>query len=286
VFDCRPRMDPTSSPDAPLFTEPDSGARCRECWEATRTLRAARPGDFAAARAQLHLAGLLAGLRALAPEAREAPLDGLGAAVTARLREALATGRVGADDPEALEALEVAHRRALEAVEQPRRAARARQERRWVLGGFAALAVAAATLGAVQLWGWWRAPPDLAEGRPWSTSSSAAACEPREGRCAGEHTRVLFYTREEPRPWYQVDLGQLRAFTWVTVRNRGDALLERAIPLVLEVSDDGATWREVARRAERFDRWEARFPQVTARYLRARVDRQSVLHLEGVEVHP
>jgi hypothetical protein len=55
---------------------------------------------------------------------------------------------------------------------------------------------------------------------------------------------------------------------------------------VLEVSDDQLRWREVGRKGEPFATWEARFTPVTARYLRARVDRTSVLHLEGVEIHP
>jgi hypothetical protein len=155
-----------------------------------------------------------------------------------------------------------------------------------VLAGAAALALATGGVGVARLWSWWRAPPDLARGKPWSTSSSAATCQPAEGRCAGERTRVLFVTNEEQRPWFQVDLGEPRSFSSVTVRNRGDALLERAIPLVVEVSDDAAGWREVARKPDRFARWEARFSPVTARYLRVRVDRLSVLHLEGVEIHP
>ena len=63
-------------------------------------------------------------------------------------------------------------------------------------------------------------------------------------------------------------------------------LMMRAIPLVLEVSDDGKAFREVARRTEEFSAWAPSFPPQTARYFRVRVDRVSTLHLEAVRVHP
>ncbi len=273
-------MDPTPSPEeAPRPPVPEGADLGRECWEASQALLAVRPGGFAAARLRLHLAGLAAALRALPPEAAAAAR----AALSPALLGALEAGHGGED---LLGEAEGAHQRVLAAVEAERTLARRRQERRLLLAGAGALAAGLLALGAVRALSWWRAPPDLARGQPWSASSSAGTCEPERGQCAGEQTRVRFYTREEPGPWYRVDLGQPRTFSRVTVRNRGDALLERAIPLVLEVSDDGATWREVARRGDAFAVWEARFPPATARYLRARVDRTSVLHLEGVEVHP
>jgi hypothetical protein len=171
-------------------------------------------------------------------------------------------------------------------LEQDARVARTLQARRLVLAGSVALALAAGGVGATRLWAWWRSPPDLARGKPWTTSSVYAACQPEQGQCGPERTRALFYTQEQLSPWYQVDLGGPTPFSRVTVRNRSDMLLERAVPLVLEVSADAASWREVARRVEPFARWDAAFAPVTARYLRARVDRFSALHLEGVEVHP
>ena len=59
-----------------------------------------------------------------------------------------------------------------------------------------------------------------------------------------------------------------------------------AVPLVLEVSDDGASWREVIRRPDVFATWYPTFPAQKARYVRLRVDRISTLHLEAVRVHP
>jgi hypothetical protein len=56
------------------------------------------------------------------------------------------------------------------------------------------------------------------------------------------------------------------------------------VPRVIEVSNDQKNFREVARRTEVFREWETTFPPVTARYVRARVDRRSVLHLVRVTV--
>jgi hypothetical protein len=55
---------------------------------------------------------------------------------------------------------------------------------------------------------------------------------------------------------------------------------------VIELSDDATTWREVARRNEAFIDWEATFPSQTARYVRTRVTRRTILHLEGLSVRP
>ena len=90
----------------------------------------------------------------------------------------------------------------------------------------------------------------------------------------------------EPSPWYQIDFGAPTTFSSATIINRQDAAMPLALPLVLEVSDDGKTFREVARRTELFTAWAPTFAPQTARYFRARVDRTSILHLEAVRVHP
>jgi hypothetical protein len=126
--------------------------------------------------------------------------------------------------------------------------------------------------------------PNLARGKPWRTSSSAFACNPREHQCGGAKTDILFHTKEENFPWFEVDLGQPTAFSEVVVKNRTDGFLERASPLVIEVSDNRTAWREVARKTEAFRSWEASVPGAKARYLRLRVDRRSTLHLESVVV--
>jgi hypothetical protein len=125
---------------------------------------------------------------------------------------------------------------------------------------------------------------NLAQGKPWRTSSSAFACKPQEHQCGGARTDILFHTKEENSPWFEVDLGQPTAFSEVLIKNRSDGFQDRASPLVVEVSDNRTAWREVARKVEVFRSWKALTPGARARYLRVRVDRRSTLHLESVEV--
>ena len=118
--------------------------------------------------------------------------------------------------------------------------------------------------------------PDLAANRPWKTSSVLPN--------SGAPSAVLFHTQEEQDPWLEFDLGKPVEFSRVEVQNRSDCCDERAVPLVIEVSDDGAKWREVARKAELFNLWNADFSKVKARYVRARVLARTFLHLERVSV--
>ncbi|MET0391475.1 MAG: discoidin domain-containing protein [Polyangiales bacterium] len=121
--------------------------------------------------------------------------------------------------------------------------------------------------------------PDLAAGKPWRTSSKAFDCHPKEMECGGARSAMLFHTNEDDKPWMEVDLGSPQSISRVEVVNREDCCLERAAPLVIEVSSDQKKWTQVAKRAETFREWEATFKSTTARYVRARVDRKSILHL-------
>ena len=129
-------------------------------------------------------------------------------------------------------------------------------------------------------------PVDLAKGKPWRTSSSMFTCHPDNIECGGARTTILFHTQEDAEPWFLIDLGAPTAFRSATVVNRRDDGKERAVPLVLEVSDDEQTWRQVSRRDEVFKVWKPSFDAVTARFVRVRVARRSYLHLEAVRVHP
>jgi hypothetical protein len=128
--------------------------------------------------------------------------------------------------------------------------------------------------------------PDLALEKPWRTSSQAYVCHPKDSECGGAQTAILFHTVEEDSPWYEVDLGASQVVARVEVTNRDDCCLERAVPLVVEVSDDRKQWRAVARRGDSFREWVAKFTPVKARYVRLRVDRHSTLHLSKVSIRP
>ena len=128
--------------------------------------------------------------------------------------------------------------------------------------------------------------PDLALGKRWRTSSQQFVCHPKESECGGAQTSIFFHTLEEDSPWYEVDLGTPQTIARVAVTNRDDCCLERAVPLVVEVSDDRKKWRTVARRGDSFREWEGKFAPLQARYVRLRVDRHSTLHLAKVSVRP
>jgi hypothetical protein len=127
-------------------------------------------------------------------------------------------------------------------------------------------------------------PPDLALEKPWRASSSAGDCRPAQRSCLGARTKILFHTQTEKEPWFELDLGEPRAFSVIEVVNRDDCCPDVSLPLALEVSDDHEQWREVARRMESFDTWRAELPPQRARYVRARALRKTALHLVRVSV--
>lgn len=127
--------------------------------------------------------------------------------------------------------------------------------------------------------------PDLAKGKPWRTSSEEYKCYPNRLECGGKTTDILFHTKTEESPWFEYDFGVALAFSSLVVRNRSDFGPERAIPLIVELSNDGKEYREVARRSEPFIVWRPSFTTERARYLRLRVPRQTMLHLEAVSVY-
>ncbi len=127
---------------------------------------------------------------------------------------------------------------------------------------------------------------DLAEGKRWRASSKLLNCNPSRMECEGTHTAIFFHTHEEAQPWVEFDLGQPSTFRSATVINRGDCCQDRALPLVLEASDDQRSWRELARRDESFNVWTPRFDATTARYVRLRATRTTILHLTSVKIHP
>lgn len=119
------------------------------------------------------------------------------------------------------------------------------------------------------------APTDLAAGKPWHTSSQLSAAYT---------AKILFHTNEEMNPWFEIDLEASKTIKGLQVINRRPANQDRAVPLIAEVSDDRSTWREVARQETPFAIWEPRFPASKARYVRLRVPRVTMFHLEAVKV--
>jgi hypothetical protein len=126
---------------------------------------------------------------------------------------------------------------------------------------------------------------DLALGRPYKTSSlyPGVGCKSPEQDCP-ESPFFFFHTMDDERPWVEFDLGGKRRMSAIKLVNREDCCAERAVPLAVEVSMDGKTWREVARRTEVFNTWYKDFPTVSARYVRVIGLRKSPLHLKRVAI--
>ena len=100
-----------------------------------------------------------------------------------------------------------------------------------------------------------------------------------------------FHTGEEERPWWQVDLGEIRPLREIRVYNRVDSGRERARTLQVLLSDDGETWLLAHDQAGyTFGGKDGRPLRVMlagkpARYVRLQLQERGYLHLDEVEVY-
>lgn len=280
-----------------LAREPEDSRRARErsreLHDAAQRLALEDAARTIAARAVLHREGALGALRAINElPASSSPAEIVRVASRKSWLLTEAEGAVLLDAPSPAPSLpDTEHLRTLhlkfleEAETAARRVELFAVKRLRRLGAGLLLASALLVLG-----GWGAAalarPRDLARGKAWRTSSVALECKPREHQCGKTRTDIFFHTNNEQEPWFEIDLSQPTTFSSMTVRNRMDMGVGRAVPLVVEVTDDHVTWREVVRRVDPFLTWESAFPPVTARYVRLRVLKKTWFHLEAVEVHP
>jgi hypothetical protein len=172
----------------------------------------------------------------------------------------------------------------LEALQAPEQAVRAVLWRRALVLALALASFAAVAAGIVVL----LTPPegpDLAAGKPWRASSFYPGF-PASGSKPVNPPEGAFFstTNEEQSPWWVVDLQVPTTIASATIVNRSDCCLERAHPVVLEVSLDNETWREVARRTELFRTWRPSFTPTKARYVRLRALRRTHLHFKDVRI--
>lgn len=127
---------------------------------------------------------------------------------------------------------------------------------------------------------------DLSAGKPWQASSAYEVVCTSPARNCNSTKDYFFHTLEESNPWLELDLMRPTSIGGVIVQNRSVCCLERAIPLVVEVSTDHRNWREVVRRDTLFDTWRASFAPATARWIRFRVAGRTFLHLQDVKILP
>ncbi len=89
-----------------------------------------------------------------------------------------------------------------------------------------------------------------------------------------------FHTAEEKAPWAEVALSGMAEVSAVYIGNRpGNA--GRLVPFVVEISEDGKTWREVARDDQVRDAYRITFAPVKAQHVRVRCQpkEKTFLHL-------
>jgi F5/8 type C domain len=159
-------------------------------------------------------------------------------------------------------------------------------QRVWRLGLLVALALAAVQ-GSLWLHEAREFRSDLALGKPWRASSKFGSdgCVTPEQECA-DGPGFFFHTNEEDNPWIEIDLGSEQAFSKVETENRKDCCSERAVPIVVETSQDHENWQLVSRRNAPFSTWWASFPTAHARWVRLRLPNHTYLHLSRVRIIP
>jgi hypothetical protein len=101
----------------------------------------------------------------------------------------------------------------------------------------------------------------------------------------GDRTNLGFHTVAGGEKSVLIDLLAPHRIRRVDVYNRMDCCQERVVPLSIEVSNDGKTFRQVAARSRRFALWKASFPPVEARWVRLTQNGDQPFHLSEIEVH-
>ncbi len=133
-------------------------------------------------------------------------------------------------------------------------------------------------------------PSNLARGKPVRTSSvfpntpdPSGATDGTRGRGFGVHTAI------EANPWVEVDLGSVQTLTEVVIYHRSDSFQMESLPLVLQLSEDGAAYVNVTTRSELFTAdkpWHARVAGKRARYVRlAMTKSKGYIALSEIEVY-
>jgi hypothetical protein len=131
-------------------------------------------------------------------------------------------------------------------------------------------------------------PRNIALGRPVHPSS--LMMNPPDGHELVDGEIGSSYgvaTNVQDSPFVVIDLEDVYLLDRVNVHNRADTAFDDCLPLVVELSTDGTSYAEIARREEHFDAnppWVVDGHQQPARYVRLRVARHSYLALSEVEV--
>jgi hypothetical protein len=170
----------------------------------------------------------------------------------------------------------------IEVVEQ--RLARVRGLRivRWIA---AAAVLALVAVGLRTVWDRTTSGKNLAPSARITASSEDRWIAGTKGVVDGDMTTFGFHTKVEDEPWLLFDFGSPRTVKKLEIYNRLDCCGDQTYPLMVEVSDDGRTFRELDRRTKYFTVWSTRVAPTKTRYVRLRVLKHAQFHLNEVEIY-
>jgi F5/8 type C domain len=154
---------------------------------------------------------------------------------------------------------------------------------RWLrVGLLGAVVLTAVTLLVMNPW----ILRDKARGATWTASSAYPfPGNATHGTLGWPPADYFFATNEEDNPWVVVDLGSVESISRMRIVNRRAGSQERAYPLLVEVSTDQQSWRQIAFRETVFpEAWAFSFPQTDARYIRLSLKRRTFFHLNTIHV--
>lgn len=126
-------------------------------------------------------------------------------------------------------------------------------------------------------------PDDLAEGKPW-TASSTESGYPSSGSGPSSEGNLFFHTPIVDSPYVEIDLGAEHIIRSVLVENRTDCCQNRALPLDVKVLE-GDTWQLVAERRSPFSTWRYDIAPVRARKIRFQRPSSDYFHLKRISVY-
>ncbi len=157
----------------------------------------------------------------------------------------------------------------------------------------ARVGLASTALAALALFGAVRAlsPTNLALRKPVASSSRAYDTTPEAAVDGRKFGRLGFHSSMEDSPWISIDLGRRYQIERIAVFGRDDCCFDQSIPLALQVSDDGATYRDIDERKDWFtayEPWIVKPREAVARFVRLQTRAHAVLVLSEVEIngHP
>jgi hypothetical protein len=168
---------------------------------------------------------------------------------------------------------------------EPRTMERIRAERWMRVSLLGAIALAVLVVVPVSLW----RNPNLALRRPVTINSripGSSAPDDNSGVVNGEIEGKYGIHTNRGGGWVTVDLQDVHRLSTIKVFNRADGWYDEGLPLRLDLSEDGAQWKEVDRRTTHFsatDPWVIKPPGARARYVRVSSD--NYVALTEIEVY-